>query len=171
MKLIQALETVNRQWDVDAPCRRFFLACSFTPLHLLTFLRAYLRLRLPSERTEVNTGLYGDLPANIMRLEEVELGAAAVVVEWPDLDPRLGMRQLGGWGLAAISDAVATVNANLERLENAVRRADEPGDLALSVPTLPLPPCFLGPNWLESAEEADLRSSVASFAKRLTGIP
>ena len=67
MKLIQALETVNRRHDPQAETKSFYLACGFTPLHLITFLRAHLQLRFPLARVDVETGLYGDLQGNLER--------------------------------------------------------------------------------------------------------
>ena len=69
MKLLNALEILNRRLPEDAPVANIFLASGFTPLHLRTFLAAHLRLQSPTERVEVSTGLFGDLAGNLDRLE------------------------------------------------------------------------------------------------------
>ena len=84
----------------DASEFRVALACGFTPLHLETFIGACLRLALPARRIAFESGLYGSLLTNIERLGRTGCDAAVVVLEWADLDPRLGLRSLGGWGKA-----------------------------------------------------------------------
>jgi FkbH-like protein len=167
MKLIEALTIANRQQRSDATSRRFALVCGFTPLHLLTFLKAYLQTEFPADAIEITTGLYGDLPGNLDRLQQQDAQSAAVVVEWSDLDPRLGMRDLGGWRPSVLPDILMTVSTKLQQIELAIRRASQSSTIALSIPTLPLPPCFARPGWVESGDEAELRERVASFARGL----
>ncbi len=61
MRLIEALRIANSPALPDAQPFIVALACSFTPLHLETMVKASLRLALPHKRVEVRTGLYGDL--------------------------------------------------------------------------------------------------------------
>ena len=49
MKLAEALGIANAARSLPGP-RRFVLATGFTPLHLGTFLRAFLQQRHPDER-------------------------------------------------------------------------------------------------------------------------
>ena len=123
------------------------LACGFTPLHLTTFLAAHLQRCLPASRVEVKTGLYGDLAGNLERISGCD--AAAVAIEWQDLDPRLGYRSLGGWGPSEVTDIATTVPASLARLASAIRRAPAV-PFAICLPTLPLPPAFVAPGFAGS---------------------
>ena len=50
---------------------------------------------VPAAAVEFNSGLFGDLVGNLERLRPEEHDALAVVIEWPDLDSRLGLRTLG----------------------------------------------------------------------------
>src|SRR5438105_12633516 len=97
MTLIEALERLKLPVAEKARPLRVFLACGFTPLHLQTFLAAHLRNLYPACRVELNSGLFGDLIGNLERLRPEEHDALAVVIEWTDLDSRLGMRTFGGW--------------------------------------------------------------------------
>jgi hypothetical protein len=81
MKLIDALEVLNRPVPEDAPNLEAFLACGFMPLHLLTFLSAQLRIRFPGHRVNVGTGVYGDLIGNIERLNQPRPFSLGVVIE------------------------------------------------------------------------------------------
>ncbi|MGZ4273423.1 MAG: hypothetical protein ACXVRP_06625 [Solirubrobacteraceae bacterium] len=95
MKLAAALEILQRPPAAEGPPFSVMLACGFEPLHLRTFLTAELTLRLAPAPVEVQTGLFDDLPGNLERAAASDADAIAVVVEWPDLDPRLGLRRQG----------------------------------------------------------------------------
>src|SRR5207245_11810232 len=96
MKLTEALQIIQR---VPANARPYhvLLVCGFTPIHLQHFLTACLQLSLPEYKPFVRTGLYGDLLGTLRSAAAEDLDAVAIVLERPDLDPRLGYRSLGGW--------------------------------------------------------------------------
>jgi FkbH-like protein len=167
MKLINALEVLRCPVADTAPESNTFLACGFTPLHLQTFLSAELRALLPKHRVSVKTGLYGDLMGSIERLEPVALDSLAMVIEWGDLDPRLGVRTLGGWhptDQANVMDSVALMAARLQRgLTEVSRRLPT----IVCMPTLSLPPMFSTRPAEASFFETQLHHTVASLAKAL----
>lgn len=74
MKLLEALEILNKPVAEAAPTQEIFLLCGFTPLHLITFLVAHLRVNIPTRRIVINTGLYGDLAGNLERLHSAGKG-------------------------------------------------------------------------------------------------
>ena len=163
MKLTEALRI--RQGAAGVPNSfQVALACGFTPLHLETFLAAHLQQALPGRRVEVATGLYGDLAGTLERFAEIEADAFAVALEWPDLDPRLGYRNLGGWGPSEEIDMVKHAQATLARMRAAIERAPASVPMAISLPTLPLPPAFHTPGWQASAAALDIQQSLACFA-------
>jgi hypothetical protein len=98
-----------------------FLVCGFQPLHLATFLQGYFAARFPDEAAEIRTGLYGDLERTLLTAADSEAEAAAVVIEWEDLDPRLGLRSAGNWALSAQADIIAgcqkTIRLGVEGIE------------------------------------------------------
>jgi len=67
------------------------------PLHISTFLKAQLYIKYPDKRINVKEGIYGDLMGNLARMKNTRINAGVVCLEWSDLDPRLGLRGLGGW--------------------------------------------------------------------------
>src|SRR4051812_8569350 len=103
MKLAEALAIV-RSVPSDGARLPVALLCGFTPLHLETFLRAHLATHFPGRVPETHVGLYDDLAGSLERVPEVS--AAVVVIEWPDLDARLGLRRAGGdgWDPARLDD-------------------------------------------------------------------
>jgi len=137
------------------------LACGFTPLHLQTFLAAHLQAVLPDRRVEIQTGLYGDLGGTLERAAGSD--AIAVAMEWPDLDARLGYRNLGGWGPAGESDIAAQVQASLQRIRAAIEKTDGI-PIAISTPTLPPAPAFHTPGWEAGPCELELDQALACFA-------
>ena len=98
MNLLDALELLKRPIPEAASTQEILLECGFTPLHLKTFLAAHLRQCFPKDHIEMRTGLFGDLAGNLERAQPSGRSVVCVVIEWSDLDPRLGIRSLGGWG-------------------------------------------------------------------------
>ena len=97
------------------------LACGFTPLHLSTYLGAYLQQSFADRKVAVISGAYGDLIGAVRRAATENPDALAIALEWTDLDPRLGYRQLGGWGPAQARDSVQMARAALGRLADAIK--------------------------------------------------
>ncbi len=168
MNLLEALERLNQPTAESALPLRVFLACGFTPLHLETFLAAHLRNLCPARRVELKSGLFGDLIGNLERLRPEEHDALAVVIEWPDLDSRLGVRILGGWQVEKLADILEAVNHSLARLENALRAIPPALPTYVCLPTLPLPPLFYTGTRQSSVFELSLRHSLASFAEAIS---
>jgi len=167
MKLIDALAVARRPVAEDASPLKVFLACGFTPLHLETFLAAALSDRSPLERVEVTTGLFGDLAGNIERVEGEGPDVVVAVVEWQDLDARLGIRRLGGWRVEDLPDIVNSAERTMGRLEKAIIGAAELTPTYVSLPTLPLPPLFTTASAQASGYELQLRLCVSRLAATL----
>lgn len=170
MRLTDALGILHKR-PTDSPQFHVRLACGFTPLHVQTFLAAHLQLALPARRVEADAGLYGDLIGTVEGLAGSTLHAAAVVIEWSDLDPRLGYRHTGGWGPSDLADIVVSARRMLARLEPAIARASETARVAVSLPTLPLPPVFHTPAWLSAESELRLTQAVAELGATVAGLP
>src|SRR4029077_15901559 len=113
VNLIEALEALKQPVPAGNAAVRLGLACGFTPLHLQTFLAAHLRRRMPEHRIEILPGLFGDLVGNIERLAAAKCDVLAAVIEWADLDTRLGTRTLGGWRPEDLSDILRSVDLRL----------------------------------------------------------
>jgi len=144
------------------------LACGFTPLHLQTFLAAHLQQALPDRKVVIASGLYGDLVGTLQGTNEASLPDGLVVaLEWADLDARLDYRSAGSWGVDAVNDIVSNARAALERIASALARIPSGLRLALSLPTLPLPPLFHTPGWRASAHQLALQADLAHFAAEL----
>jgi FkbH-like protein len=171
MKLIDALKIAQRPADDGAPCLRVLLACGFTPLHLQTFLAAHLRSQRPGAFPEIRTGLFGDLAGNIERLDPSSIDVAAVTLEWADLDPRLGIRSLGGWRLDDVEDITRSAEEAAARLQGAVEAACRNVKIVVSMPTLPLPPAFTTRSLQLSSQEARLLRIVASLGEFQAQLP
>jgi FkbH-like protein len=141
------------------------LVCGFTPLHLQTFLAAYLQKMLPDRKVTIASGLYGNSAGTLEGLSDGTIpDAVAIALEWSDLDARLDYRSAGGWGLAAASDVVSSTRAMLDRVAAALARIPSGPRVALSLPTLGLPPIFHPPGWQASEDELDLQAAVLQFA-------
>jgi FkbH-like protein len=133
-----------------------------------TFLAAHLQTALPGRRVEIQTGLYGDLAGTLERANPID--AIAIAMEWPDLDPRLGYRSLGGWGPAEERDIVAQVRASLQRIGSGIERL-KGIPVAISTPTLPPAPAFHTAGWEAGACELELEQAVAGFASSVVTRP
>ncbi len=170
MKLAEALSIIQKA-PADASAFRVLLACGFTPLHLQNYMAAHLQKTMPSRKVSVLTGLYDDLPGTLEQFAGTGAQAGALAIEWSDLDPRLGYRQLGGWGTRVAVSIVETVQARLQRLETALAAVPVSSKIAVSPPTLPLPPAFHTTGWQASETELALEDAVAGFAHRIAVHP
>jgi len=168
MKLSEALQILNQPLPNTASPRDVFLACGFTPLHLKTFLAAYLRKGLPTSSIKIETGLYGDLAGNLERLQPSPGVAVCAVIEWTDLDQRLGIRSLGSWRSMDISDIVESAYRQSERLTHLLQQLAEKAPTYVCTPTLPLPPIFISSGSQVHRQECELREIAASLASRLS---
>ena len=168
MNLLHALELLKQPIAEPASDRGLFLACGFTPLHLKTFLAAHLRHSLPNDQIKIGTGLYGDLAGSLERLKPSRGMVVCVLVEWEDLDPRLGIRSLGGWRSADTIDVVESARRQSERLADLVKRLAEKAPVYVSAPTLPLPPMFTTRGGQANHYECELREITASLATSLS---
>ena len=86
-----------------------------------------------------------------------------MVVEWADLDARLGLRALGGWRVSALDDIVCVARKTLARLLSSLSGIAGRIPVAVCLPTLPLPPVSM------QRAQADvwqtrLRAAVEQFA-------
>ncbi|MGB7495876.1 MAG: hypothetical protein WBR14_01240, partial [Candidatus Acidiferrum sp.] len=107
MKLLEALkilEGVKRRKGELFTC---FLATGMNPLHLGTFLVAELGLIYPNQRIDIQRGLYGDFLGNLNRLAGADADCGIVLMEWADLDPRLGLRSATAWSPSTCTDIVS----------------------------------------------------------------
>jgi FkbH-like protein len=168
MKLLEALEVLKQPVSEEASTLEALLLCGFTPLHLKSFLAACLRLAFPTSRIEMRTGSYGDLVGSLESLPRSGNSVACIVVEWPDLDPRLGIRALGNWRSADLTDIVESAHRQSERLIHLIRRAAELMPLYVSSPTLPLPPIFITRTAQAHKDECKLREIAGSFSAALS---
>jgi FkbH-like protein len=160
LKLIEALKIVQESARSDRPPLRLFLGTGFTPLHLATFLHAHLQRRLQDRTCEIRTGLFGDLAGSLEAAPEGD--AVAVVVELPDLDPRMGLRQVGGvWDP---SDVLLGVARQVDRLTAVARSLVGSRSVAVVLPTLPLPPLLPSAPDRVTAFEAALEAQVGRLA-------
>jgi FkbH-like protein len=171
MKLIEALKVIQRAVAEDAPSLRILLATGFTPLHLQTFLRAHLCSHAPEIRSEIGTGLFGDLVGTIERLDVSSVDVLVVTLEWTDLDPRLGIRSLGGWHPEDLVDILESAERAVRRLVQGIVPICHDVTVVICMPTLPLPPAFTTRPLQLGSSEARLHYFVASLAEQLSQFP
>ncbi len=172
MTLAEALALIRRQTEQGRK-RQIFLACGFEPLHLRTFLQAHIAGRFPGETLTLPTGLYGDLEGTLATAEHSQSEAAAVVIEWSDLDSRLGLRSAGGWSLSVQPDIVANCRDRFGRLLGLLEALALRMPIALAPPTLPISRFGHAPGWQAGVNELELRRLLAAFladAARLTNV-
>jgi FkbH-like protein len=165
LRVSEALRIIQGA-PADAEPFAALLACGCAPLHLKTLLHAHLQQRLPHRRVSVLEGLYGDLAGTLERSDQ-SLHAAAIVLEWSDLDARLGYRSAGQWSLAATTDILKSVAAALARIAVAIGNMGRSVRIALSLPSLPLPPLFHTIGTQVSEAELELNCQLAAFASQM----
>lgn len=169
MKFQDALKILNNP-DTSKEKAPFvgFLACGFEPLHLKTFLAAQLQQRLPQHAISVQTGIFGDLLGNLERGQKINADCLGLVLEWADLDPRLGLRHLGGWRRSDLQDILKTAGALTERLQESILCIAQKLPLAVCLPTLPLPPITHATVSQSNGFDIGLREILCNFAGQIS---
>jgi FkbH-like protein len=170
MNFLSALELIRCQVLDGTTPRKLFLACGFTPVYLPVFINAELIALQPSRKNEIKSGLFGDLLGNVQRGRASDCEALLVVVEWSDIDPRLGVRTLGGWRTSDLPSILSAAEQQLARLCEAIAAAANTVPIALSFPTLPLPPLFYARNIQATAEQVRLQEIVGACEAHLVSL-
>src|SRR5580658_10059141 len=171
MKLIEALEIVGRKHSADAETLKVSLVCGFTPLHFQTFLAAELRLAIPNQLAEIVTGLYGDFWGNLAKTEGSTADLGIVTMEWSDLDPRLGLRNLGSWAPGSFPDIIANIKLHASQLVATIERIAREIPIVICFPTLPLPPISFSPTAQANTIDLELRACVSQLSLDVSRIP
>ena len=169
MRLSEALQINQQPVSPDGRGRKIHLICGFTPLHLQTFLKAYVRRRFPGDEISILGGLFGDLEGNLQRARNQPAEGAVVIIEWSDLDERLGPRASAGWSSAILTDILEQVPARMSRLERGVSELAGRMPVALAAPSLVLLPLTHLPLAQTSAFELHLRCILTDFLNRVFG--
>jgi FkbH-like protein len=167
MKVSEAIAIANRSAPPDAPTETVSLLCGFTPLHLQVYVKAYLTLRFPGRMIGLKTGLFGDLPGNLERADPGH--AAAIFLEWSDIDPRLGWRHSGGWGAKAARQIPEDTARVFERILQGLSRFQSvvaicPPTIAISIPGHAIP-------FQASSLSLELEAQLADFLRRAAALP
>lgn len=157
--------------SADLRLCRIRLITGFNPLHLKTFLQAHLQQRIPASQVVVLTDVYGDLTGAVERLQPSTVDMCAIALEWPDLDPRLGFRQLGGWGYRELADIAVDAQSKLVAIKESLENLPNHFPVALSLPALALPPVFYTPSWQLCGVEIGLRRAADELALWAAGRP
>lgn len=165
MRLGEALQIVGQRSGEQQ--KHVHLLCGFMPLHLGTFVKAYLKLRFPGDTVCVHTGLYGDLAGNIQRAGLLSAQGAIAVIEWSDLDQRLGFRNSAGWGAQTLDDIAAQVEGRCLRMEAHLATLGLAMPVTVIAPTLSLPPLTHLPPAQTSTLELGLNAILIEFLQRV----
>lgn len=171
LKLIEALEIVQKPAPAAAENFSAALVCGFTPLHLEPLLQANLSLSLPSRKIEIHTGIFGDLIGNLRRATSRSFDSIVVVSEWTDFDARLGFRSLGSWSPDNFPAILVEVQARSVELQRAIRGAAVRTPVTICMPTVPFPPISLCSGVQASAIETQIELTITQLASDLVEIP
>lgn len=155
----------------NLPPLRVLLATGCVPSHLKVLLAAHLKSKHDGRDVAIETGVVGDLGGNLDRLRTTPAEAAVVLIEWCDLDPRLGLSRLGGWQPDAFGDIIQTARTQAGRIGESLERLADTKPAAVCLPTLPLPPIDLPPRARAGTLELELRGIVAWLAASVARRP
>jgi FkbH-like protein len=171
--LNQALALIKARKVGGGEKKPHYLICGFEPLHLKTFLRAHLLERLPGCDVEILNGVYGDLSGNLIAAAQSSALGAAIILEWSDIDPRLGLRSSGGWAEDVKPDIIASAAQRLSHIETALTRLAARMPVAVVPPCLPMIPMGNTVRAQASIVELELEQQLASFllrSSRVSGV-
>src|SRR5260370_23433888 len=140
MRLSEALRINEQAVSATSPPRKVHLVCGFTPLHLETFVKANVRGNFRGEGVEIISGLFGDFEGNLRKATQAPAEGALLVLEWTDLDERLGLRSSAGWGSEILADVAQQVPEKLRRPVTGLRGLANTISGAVPATPLPIPP-------------------------------
>jgi FkbH-like protein len=164
MKLIEALSIIKKASKVP-DSRQFHIICGFTALHLETFIRAYLQLKIPEVCVKIGRGK-GDI---LQSLGSLPVGSNAVLfLEWFDIDQRLSGRTSVAWSDEVCQDIRVCFFDYLGLLENAIRESSKLSKLTVVLPILPVIPIKDCSPRLYSNFTLSLKEKVLSFANSIS---
>ena len=143
-----------------------FLACGFEPLHLPAFLMAHYQARFADASLQISAGLYGDLEGNLGRAGDAS--AAAVLIEWSDLDTRLGARSTGPW--SAEEEILTDVAGRLARLRDGVAALAARMPVVVAGPGIRFALAGGTAGWQASRFELGLDRAVAGFLAEVSEV-
>jgi len=162
IKLIDALNIVKTAPRQEAQALNVYLVCGYTPLHMQTFLTAHLQLRSPDRSVQVQTGLYGDIAGNLERAAEAGRDAVALVLEWPDFDPRLGIRAAVS-RTPSLEELQDSISRKAQLIQHVIETRLPNTTIAVSLPTIAARTDVAQPCWLTTGLETMLTRCIADF--------
>ena len=170
MKLVEAVKRANAPSSAGIAEFQVHLLTGFEALHLKTFLKAWLlELRSP-RRIVMKTGIFGDLAGGLASALAVPGDGIALVIEWPDLDPRLGVRSLGGWQLGQVDEIVRETERRTLHYVELIKAASGNIPIVVSLPSIPLLPAFSPSGTQAGGQELELERILATFGAELGSI-
>jgi len=168
LKLGDALLLLGQE-NGERPVYAVTLAVGCTAAPLTHFLAAYLQRAL-SRKVAVSTGIYGDFSGNLERAAHGDQETAAVL-EWADLDPRLGIRNLGAWGRSAGDDILRVVGSRLDLIASVLEGRPHGSGILLVPPSLPPAPVVPVAGYQRGVLELNLDALLAAFLARIAAVP
>jgi FkbH-like protein len=168
MKLLEALNILEGARHRNGESFTCFLATGMNPLHLRTFLAAELELIYVHQKVDVQRGLYGDFLGNLDRLASADADCGIILMEWTDLDPRLGLRTVTSWSPSTCTDILSNAKSRVLQVQQTIEKTHQRMPLVLCAPTLPLPPISFVPGWQASSFEIDLKALVQSVVSHVS---
>jgi len=168
MKLIEALDILKGMKRRKGEALVCSLAAGINPLHLKTFLAAELSLLFADQTIEISEGLFGDFLGNLGRLAKADAEIGIVLMEWSDLDPRLGIRNSARWTPLELADILSTARARAAQIQQGIEETCQRLPVVVCLPTLPLPPISFVPGWEAGWFELDLKAIVQSVGAQVS---
>ena len=162
MKLTEALAAnrVNSLRDSAAPLT-IHIAAGFTVTSFLTFVTAFASIRMDDRKIIAQSGPYGDIVAAARSASGADI--MIVVIDWADLDPRLGLRRYGTSTQEITTDILQTAQKRLDMLKQAVMEASAECSVVIVPPTMPLLPILKGSPATIGQAEVTIRRSLLAF--------
>lgn len=139
-------------------------------LTLPTFLISYLAQSREEKRFVIVEAPYGDIVNSIEAAYRLSADALAILLDYPSLDARLGLRRSSKWSDDADLDIVECVQARLNLIQSVVA-GQQNRRTVIHPPVLSLPPLGGEGRWQTGSLEASLNAMFARFRASLIHVP
>ena len=162
MKLSEALKISNLVAQRDARNFSIALVSGCSPLSLPTFIAAHLGKMKSDMRFAVLEATYGDIVNSVQSGYDLDGDALAIIIDYPALDARLGLRRSSNWNDEAIADIISNVDTRLGLIKSTIAKGRNRRTV-IHPPVLALPPLAGSASWQANPLQAALDVSFSKF--------
>ena len=165
MKISEALKIINSANNLNEE-KHYSLVCGFTPIHLQTFLTAYLQYNEPRKKVKLVVGVFGNIIDNLSKV--IDGNDVFIFIEWFDFDERLSARSLGGWSQEVCNDIEISFFKKLSLFLDVFKQKAGKFNITVCLPITPILPIDNFSSQQASTFSLNIRTKIFEFSSAIS---